>query len=166
MAGHYSRQKYDSCATAQDDRQRTAQLGLIMDINKYVNANNICQPDRLPPMNAVDLVDVESSLWGIDKRASRCDHLKHPGCHPYGCLETRDPRVPSHITPYACERGTNNSVVRTNMRPPTDNGIVLPNRHDADSARNGYYHQNSNKQNVKPKRKELGVEEMKQLRRN
>ncbi len=60
--------------------------------------------DEYSPTSA-QLVDVESSLWGIDKLSSDCDISRHPFCTPVGCLLTRDPRVAPHITPYACERG-------------------------------------------------------------
>jgi len=106
-----------------------------------VHCNNICRPaDQYPPSAAL-LVDVESSLWGIDKVSSKCDTDKHPFCGPQGCLLTKDPRIPPHITPYACERGLDgdNSVVTTNMRMPTDSGFVVPNTNVCDYQGNGYY---------------------------
>ena len=129
MSGRFTRKMYDGCAIQQDSKQSTDPLELILDVNKYVNCNNICKPIEQYPSNAASLVDVESSLWGIDKLASRCDTTKHPFCGPHGCLLTNDPRIAPHITPYACERGHNgdNAVVTTNMQMPTSSGIKSPN---------------------------------------
>ena len=141
MAGRFTRKMYDGCATQQDTKQSTDPLELILDVNKYVHCNNICKPAGQYPPNAALLVDVESSLWGIDKLASRCDSAKHPFCGPNGCLLTRDPRVAPHITPYACERGHigEPAVITTNMQMPKHPGYSLPNPNICDRQGNGYY---------------------------
>jgi hypothetical protein len=140
MAGRFTRQMYDNCSYIQDTKQSTDPLELIIDVTKYVNCGNLCRPDRQYPPNAALLVDVESSLWGIDKLSSRCDSEKHPFCGPT-CLLTNDPRVAPHITPYACERGKmgDKAVIKTNMKPSTNPGYVLPNPNICNSQRNGYY---------------------------
>jgi len=141
MAGKFTRKMYDCCATQQDTKQSTDPLELVLDVNKYVNCNNICRPTEQYPSNSASLVDVESSLWGIDKLASNCDVAKHPFCGPYGCLLTRDPRVAPHITPYACQWGHNgeNAVVTTNMQMPKDAGYTLPDPNICQKQGNGYY---------------------------
>jgi hypothetical protein len=141
MSGRFTRKMYDGCAIQQDLKQSTDPLELIMDVNKYVNCNNICKPVGQYPQNAASLVDVESSLWGIDKLASKCDSAKHPFCSPNGCLLTKDPRVPPHITPYACERGHvgDNAVITTNMQMPKHPGFRVPNPNICQSQGNGYY---------------------------
>ena len=141
MSGKFTRSMYDTCAQQQDTKQSTDQLERILDVSKYVHCNNICKPSGQYPPNAALLVDVESSLWGIDKLSSRCDGLKHPFCGPHGCLLTKDPRVAPHITPYACERGQadDNAVITTNMKMPSHPGFTVPNPNICQSQGNGYY---------------------------
>lgn len=128
MSGHFTRKMYDGCAFNQDLKQSTDPLSLIMDVNKYVNCNNACKSPEQRMDSAASLVDVESSLWGIDKTSSRCDTTKHPFCGQSGCLLTNDSRL-ANSTPYLCERGgmgDNNAVVTTNMQMPTHPGFNLP----------------------------------------
>lgn len=141
MAGRFTRNMYDKCAFAQDTRQSTDPLELVLDVRKYVHCDNICRPAKEYPPNAALLVDVESSLWGIDKIASDCDAAKHPFCGPAGCLLTNDPRVAPHITPFACERGQagDRAVITTNMRMPSGPGYVVPNPNVCNRQGNGYY---------------------------
>lgn len=141
MAGQFTRKMYDDCAFVQNVKQSTDPLELRMDVNKFVNCNNICRPhsQRYQP-GSVSLVDIESSLWGIDKLSSDCDSYKHPFCRPHGCLLTRDPSVRGHMTPFACERGRDgdNAVITTNMRMPRGPGYRLPNPNVCNTG-NGYY---------------------------
>lgn len=141
MSGNFTRKMYDSCAAQQDLKQSTDPLELVLDVNKYVHCNNICRPTTTFPQNAAQLVDVESSLWGIDKLSSRCDSAKHPFCGPNGCLLTRDPRIAPHTTPYLCERGRagDNAVITTNMQIPTSTGVRVPNPNVCNQQGNGYY---------------------------
>lgn len=141
MAGRFTRQMYDDCAFNQEVRQSTDPLELILDVTKFVHCKNICQPTGKYPPNSAQLVDVESSLWGLDKLASKCDSAKHPFCGPSGCLLTNDPRVPPHITPYACERGHTgeNAVILTNMKMPSGPGYKIPNPNVCNKQGNGYY---------------------------
>lgn len=144
MAGQYTRKMYDNCALQQDTKQSTGQLELILDPGKYVNCHNLCQPkgmaaDHLP--NGALLVDVESSLRGIDRIESKCDSAKYPFCEATGCLLTNDPRVSPHMTPYACDWGHagEKAVVNTNMRMPNGPGYVLPPPNPCGMQGNGYY---------------------------
>lgn len=141
MTGRFTRKIYDGCAIQQDTKQSTDPLELVLDVTKYVHCNNICKPTGQYPPNAALLVDVESSLWGIDKLASRCDSSKHPFCGPNGCLLTKDPKVAPHITPYACERGHAGemAVVTTNMQMPQHPGFRVPNPNICSAQGNGYY---------------------------
>lgn len=141
MAGKFTRKIYDNCAYQQDVRQSTNPLELILDVTKYVHCGNICHPNGEYPPNPALLVDIESSLWGIDKLSSKCDKAKYPFCGPTGCLLTKDPRIAPHITPYACERGRagENAVVTTNISMPTDSGIRVPDPNICRSLDNGYY---------------------------
>ena len=141
MSGSFTRLRYDNCAYAQDVKQSTDPLELVMDITKYVNCGNLCKPDTNYPSNAAYLVDVESSLRGIDKLASECNKAKHPFCGPNGCLLTNDPRIAPHITPYACERGHQGekAVITTNMKMPTDAGFRCQGPTQCMLSKNGYY---------------------------
>lgn len=137
----FTRQMYDNCASAQNTKQSTGPLELILDINKFVNCNNICRPAKEYPPQSALLVDIESSMWGLDKLASQCDAAKHPFCGPSGCLLTSDPRVGPHITPYACSWGHigDRAVITTNMRMPKNPGFTVPNPNICDAQGNGYY---------------------------
>ena len=141
MSGRFTRKMYDGCAFKQDTKQSTDPLELVLDVSKYVHCDNICKPAGDRPSQGALLVDVESSLWGIDKLASDCDTSKHPFCGPNGCLLTNDARVAPHITPYACERGkaNDNAVITTNMHMPTNQGYTLPNANICREHGNGYY---------------------------
>ena len=136
MSGKFTRKMYDGCAFQQNLKQSTDPLEHILDLSKYVNYNNICRPVGRAPQNAAQLVDIESSLMGIDKTASYCDSGKHPFCGSRGCLLTKDPRVAPFITPYACERGYDgeNAVITTNIKSPRNPGYTLP----GDNKYNGY----------------------------
>jgi hypothetical protein len=143
MAGRFTRRMYDGCAFKQDTRQSTEPLDYQLDVTKYVNCNNMCAPKVVNP-GAVGLVDVESSLWGLDKLSSKCDSMQHPFCGPAGCLLTKDSRVPFNRNPLACERGLTcepyNAVIKSNMCPSTSSGITIPSTRICPTQQaNGYY---------------------------
>lgn len=141
MSGRFTRKMYDNCALEQDTKQSTDHLELILDVTKYIHCNNICKPAAEYPPNPALLVDVESSLMGLDKIASKCDSAQYPFCASNGCLLTNDPRIPPHVTPYACERGHtgDNAVVTTNMKMPRHPGYQIPNVNICAGQKNGYY---------------------------
>lgn len=164
MSGHFTRKMYDGCAFKQDTKQSTDPLELIMDVTKYVHSNNICKPASQYPPNSALLVDLESSLRGIDKLSSKCDVSKHPFCGPNGCLLTKDPRIAPHITPYACERGRDgdNCVISTNMRMPDHPGFRPPQPNAFESNGNGYYtayngKPNSQTKQIPPRQQQIPV---------
>ena len=144
MSGKFTRKMYDNCSFDQNLKQSTDSLELILDVNKFVHCNNICKPVIQNSPNPALLVDVESSLWGIDKLSSDCHETKHPFCAKTGCLLTKDPRIGSHITPFACERGKagENSVITTNMKMPTHSGLKKLNNTNPCNNQNGYYANN------------------------
>lgn len=124
MSGKYTRKNYDQCALAQQTKQMTDPLELIMDPTKYVNNNNLSRPIGEYPMRPYDRIDIESSMMGLDRLESNCDSTKLPFCGSNGCMLPGDPRIGPHITPYVSERGGpgDNAVVTTNMRMPTNAG--------------------------------------------
>lgn len=127
MAGNLTRRSYDNCASAQSNKQLTDPLVLTMDINKYVNCNSMFDINGIPvqTLNAPQIADVESALWGLDKAYTKCDGDKYPFCSNSGCLLTNDPRI-QFSSPYVLERGKTgqNTVVTTNMRLPSSAGSV------------------------------------------
>ena len=141
MSGRFTRKMYDGCAFQQDVRQSTSPLDYQLDPTKYVNCNNLCQPKQYPE-NSAQLVDVESSLWGLDKLSSKCDEAKHPFCAKNGCLLTKDPRVGPHMDPLACEWNhvgdRNPGVISTNMVMPRSNGIPRQNPNVCNAQRDIY----------------------------
>jgi hypothetical protein len=145
MSGNFTRRKYDTCANVQYTKSSTDPMNFNLDPVKYINCNNICQPLGIPNGNKSYYapVDVESSLWGIDRRSSDCNSFKYPFCADKGCLITQNPLIAPHITPFACERGRydekNKAVIKTNMRPYQDSGIRVPNSRCSVKNTNGYY---------------------------
>jgi len=139
MAGEFTRKSYDACALSQETKQSTGPLELIMDITKYVNCNNLSTIPNTKPMTIGNLVDVESSMWGLDRQASNCNTAMYPFCASSGCLLTSDPRIPLHQTPYASDRGQrgDRAVITTNMVMPTNPGYTLPSTNIC--PRNGSY---------------------------
>jgi len=177
MSGHFTRKIYDDCAMRQRIDQSTSPLELRMDVTKYVHQNNICRPSKEYLPGSALLVDIESSLMGLDKISSNCDIDKHPFCGPKGCLLASDPRIQPHITPYACERGRQgeNAVVTTNMQIPSNVGYEMPQSSACGNQRNGFYSNNSipnnesqivpsnnqNNQNTQPKQEQGFLEQLK-----
>lgn len=144
MAGRFTRRIYDGCAFQQDVRQSTEPLDFQLDVTKFVNCNNMCKPQASYSPNSAALVDVESSLWGLDKISSKCDQAKHPFCSEMGCLLTKDPRVPLNMNPLACDRGKAcepySAVIKTNMCESMSSGIPRQTQAICPSAQqNGYY---------------------------
>lgn len=141
MSGRSTRRIYDECAYQQEVKLSTGQNNSVMDINRYVNSRNMCRPDGVFRRDGYANVDLESSLWGLDKIASDCDKTKHPFCSTNGCIVTRDPRINPYKNPVACERGKigENSVVTTNMRLPSHNGLERIDVQMCDRQGNGYY---------------------------
>lgn len=126
MAGHFSKKMYDNCAFQQDVNQITRPYNLVMDDTKYVRKSGVCGDPSAIPRRASDLVDIESSLMGMDKTASHCNTSKHPFCGQNGCLLTNDPRIKKHVTPFICDRGRDgdHSVITTNMKMPKHPGFA------------------------------------------
>lgn len=128
MSGKFTRRMYDDCAYSTNIKRNTDSLDLIMDTTKYVNYKNKCRLTDNRSQNPLSLVDVESSLWGIDRLSSDCDKFKQPFCKKIGCITTYDQRAPPNAQPVLCDRGGYGSgaVVVTNMKMPTNSGLNFP----------------------------------------
>jgi hypothetical protein len=148
MSGYSTRLRYDKCSYDQFLKQETDPLSLVTDIDKYVNKNFACRSGSdAPQRNTASIVDIESSLRGIDKVSSDCDQYKHPFCGPRGCLLTKDPRVAPHVTPWIYERGDvddTSSVTKTNIRKPTGTVFKQTINKVCDGQSNGYYNNYAN----------------------
>ena len=119
MASSSTRLEYDNCAYKQELRQSTDPMRYQLYSGKYVNCGNICRADKNFPANGIALVDVESELKGINRINSRCNESKHPYYDSEHIIRTNDPRLPPHITPYACER----DIVPNNIPKMTHPGF-------------------------------------------
>lgn len=116
MAGKFTRKMYDDCALDQDIKINNDSLELLMDVTKYVHTKNIC--GRTSNFANSSLIDMESSLLGLDKLASNCNIAKYPHCSALGCMVTNNHE---YNNPYACERGHtgDNAIITTNMKMPS-----------------------------------------------
>lgn len=143
MSGIQTRTRYDGCAFLQDVKQSTDPLELIMDPTKYINCNNICQPNSQYSANVLPRVDIESALWNLDKVETRCDIGKYPFCNTSGCLLSNDPRIPPNINPIGCLWNRiddpNKAVITSNMRRATNAGYTIPDTNVCTQQGNGYY---------------------------
>lgn len=140
MSGEFTRKLYDDCALNQNTRDSTAPLGYQMYAGKFTGYNDIC-PSQLNSDNLA-LVDVESSMLGLDRIASNCNEAQYPLCNKTtGCLLTNDPRTQGNVNPLACSWGRpgERAVINTNMKMPTNTGISSIPTDPSTNKTNGYY---------------------------
>ena len=131
MSGQFTGLTYDKCAYTQELKQSTQPLEWELDLNRYVNVNNFAgyHSGGFYPYNALDQVDIDSSLKGLDTISSNCSGDQQPFCYDKGCINTFDPRYASVWSPpdaYQWKHSNdpnNPGVVSTNMNPPSSNGI-------------------------------------------
>lgn len=78
----FNRLIYDSCSYENELRASTGTLAYALDPNKFYNCN-ACRMTLLTPGNDVsiakngNMVDLESDLKGITRKASKCPSLKY-----------------------------------------------------------------------------------------
>jgi len=134
MSGQFTNLEYDGCAYSQRLKQSTGPLNWELDLNRFVNCNNLAafHGGQSYPYNAVQQVDLDSSLKGLDTLASNCSGDKQPFCQSQGCITTNDPRVTglNYSPPDAYFwKHTNEpnqpGVISTNMNLPRNNGIQV-----------------------------------------
>lgn len=78
--------KYDSCSYKEDLKEEVSYLNYLLDINKFYRCSP-CRPElgivggtNVSNING-NLVDLESNLFGIDRRNSKCSAKKYiPPC--------------------------------------------------------------------------------------
>ena len=117
MSGFSSRSKYDKCAEVQELRQRTAPMNSVMDINRYVNDSNFSSNSGPGSVGfGIRPINVESSLWQLDKTSSNCNVDQYPFCSGSGCFVGG---TKGYKPPYLEERGDDEKAVsRTNISKP------------------------------------------------
>lgn len=132
MSGYFSGLPYDTCAYSQYLQQSTAPLNWELDLNRYVNCNNLAafHGGQNYPYSAPNQVDLDSSLKGLDTISSSCSADKQPFCASQGCITTYGSEVASlnYSPPDAYLWKHNNEtnepgVIGTNMHLPYSNGI-------------------------------------------
>ena len=124
MSGHFTRRMYDPCFTDQETKQSTKHLEFIIDVNKFVNNKNACDQTN-GNYDSSRLVELDSSLRGLDRVYNKCNSSMYPMCSPNGCMMANDSKIPPYNSPYLAERGygNENEVVSNNIPRPTSNGI-------------------------------------------
>lgn len=120
---HSSKLRYDPCAYKQDLKQSTDPLAYYLYPGQGYNCNG-CRPDislsgHLP--GSLQLVDVESELWGLTRINSECTDFKFPNCGAGSCIDTFDRNLPGYISPWACER----DITPNNIRKATHPGFEI-----------------------------------------
>jgi hypothetical protein len=127
MTSRFTGLRYDQCAAQQHSQQQQAPIEYMMDIDKFVHPKRPQTGPDARPLGQLDIVDVESSLMGLDRVKTRCEGGRYPLCNQNGCLINRDSRIPQNDTPYILER----NVPTAQIPPP-----FLPKRQKVAS---GYY---------------------------
>jgi hypothetical protein len=89
--------KYDTCAYKQFLAESVGEFAYIVDPCRYENQNKKRMSFGVVGGNDVSIIkgpmiDLESDLFGIDRKLSRCDTLKYINPCPTGDMNTCRPR--------------------------------------------------------------------------
>jgi len=120
--GYSTRLPYDGCAYEKHLQESVAPLDYRMYTGAYENSGR-CVYNKL--YRPFDLVNEESELLNITRRASKCTECKYsPGCerpaHCGGtCRNTFDKKNPVVLAPEVCP------IVHNNIKKPTTTGYEL-----------------------------------------
>jgi hypothetical protein len=117
--GFSDRSKYEECETKRSIKESTAPGEYQLFGGKFENCDK-CKVDR--NYRPFDLVDVESELKNITRRASRCPENKYdPRCKKSSrCLSTYDASRPVVLAPEVCP------IVYNNIPRQTHPGFTDP----------------------------------------
>jgi hypothetical protein len=92
----WNRLSADTCAYKNQLAQEVGEFAYIIDPCRYENKNKVRIAHGIVGGNDVsivpDMIDVESDLFGIDRKLSRCDTLKYINPCPTGDMNTCRPR--------------------------------------------------------------------------
>ena len=110
-SGSFNRQRYDRCAYQKDLYESTSPLEWQMYGGKFENCSKcIYNKDNFWRPIDVQIVDRESELKNITRRATRCPQFKYlPGCQKSRmCTSTFDPTNPVVMAQEVCPIVHNN----------------------------------------------------------
>lgn len=110
-SGSFNRLKYDRCAFEGDTFQSTQPLQYRMSMDPYENDNKcVFDKDSYYYKNDDTIVDTESELKGIKRKASKCPQNKYnPNCEKSDtCVSTYDVSVPIVFAQEVCPIVKNN----------------------------------------------------------
>jgi len=94
----FSNNKYDLCAYKQALAESVGTFSYVIDPVRYYHprasriAFGIVSGNDVSIVGKNQLCDLESDLWGIDRKLSRCDALKYINPCPTGDMNTCRPR--------------------------------------------------------------------------
>jgi len=122
-SGALTNLKYQSCAYATDLKQSVSPLNYRMYMGKYENCDKCVYNEKnyWHPFDG-EIVDVETELKGISRRASRCPSLQYsPTCNKQSgfCTSTFDKSNPIVMPQEACP------IVRNNIGKMCGPGYTL-----------------------------------------
>lgn len=119
----------DDCAYSRRVMESTAPIHYRMDYDKHVNPNRFKYPG-VENDTYYDLVQVESDLWNINRKATSCPEKKYRGSKvSYKTRKDVPPVWPydkrDFIGPYTCEFD-----ILSNGLPPLKNTSELTKKHN------------------------------------
>lgn len=122
-AGSFNRLSYDRCAYEKRQTESTGPFGYQMYAGKFENQQKCVLDDKnnWRPFDGA-IVENESELRGISRRASSCAQFKYnPGCSKSSgfCTSTFDPSNPIVMPAEACP------IVQNNLVRPTNPGYSV-----------------------------------------
>ena len=92
----FTKNLYDTCAYRQALAESVGELQYVLDPVRYYHPKNVRFSFGIVSGNDVSIVpnqvDLESDLFGIDRKLSRCDALKYINPCPTGDMNTCRPR--------------------------------------------------------------------------
>jgi hypothetical protein len=105
--GGSTRKIYDECAYKLKNKRETDPFLYRMSMDNFENENK-CIYDKnsfYHPWD-VEIVDTESELKGIKRKATNCNEKEYPGCDT--CINTFDPKTPVVLAQEVCPIVYNN----------------------------------------------------------
>jgi|SaaInlStandDraft_5_1057022.scaffolds.fasta_scaffold50874_2 hypothetical protein len=120
-SGSFTRLRYDNCDAKTYLKQSTSSLQYRMSMDAFEHQDK-CVHNKDSFYHPFDkaIVDTESALKGLDRKASRCPENKYPKCKSSGgCLDTFDVNAPIVLAQEVCP------VVRNNIKRVNGPGYKL-----------------------------------------
>jgi hypothetical protein len=120
-SGFFTGTTYDKCAYDKKLQESTTPFEYQMFDGKYENCNR-CIDKKMYKRGDVQIVDVESDLWNLTRKASKCPNkMYNPHCKKSKeCISTYDKTAPIVLAPEVCP------IIKTNMQRITNTGYRMP----------------------------------------